>query len=52
MGYTMLCNKHISKSLLTIATAPVVRQNLRNSNFELIFKTISLKTKQSIRNRS
>ena len=32
--------------MLTIATAPVVRQNRRSSNFELIFKTISLQGKK------
>lgn len=32
--------------IITRATAPVVRQNLLNSNFELIFKTMSLQTEQ------
>ena len=37
-----------SANMLTIATAPVVRQNRRSSNFELIFKTISLQGKKKM----
>lgn len=43
-------NKYKFEIKLTIATAPVVRQKRLNSNFELIFKTMSLKLRmQEIR---
>lgn len=38
-----------SSSCLTIATAPVVRQNRLSSNFELIFRTMSLQARIQIK---